>query len=135
MNAINQKRSTHIINAKNVIKKGYRQPIILCKNCGEKKEHQAHGICRNCYIKKYYKENPDRYKEHQVKKLHNIEFGLWKEITALCTICGFDKVIDLHHIDGTHANNSRENLIGLCPNHHRMIHNSQYSKEIKEKLR
>jgi len=43
--------------------------------------------------------------------------------------------VDLHHIDGNKKNNSSKNLIGLCPNHHRMINNSRFRQEIFEKLK
>lgn len=47
-----------------------------------------------------------------------------------CVVCGFDKVLEVHHIDHNRSNNKKENLVPLCPNHHRMIHNSKYSKEL-----
>lgn len=44
-----------------------------------------------------------------------------------CTQCGFDKrrvdglcILEIDHIDGTHTNNSEENLRVLCPNCHAM---------------
>ena len=51
-----------------------------------------------------------------------------------CVVCGFDKVIDVHHIDEDRDNNSYTNLIPLCPNHHMMIHRSNFSEEIKEQV-
>ena len=51
-----------------------------------------------------------------------------------CAICGFDKAVDLHHLDHNRKNNSRGNLIGLCPNHHKMIHDMRYSDEVKSQL-
>lgn len=39
-----------------------------------------------------------------------------------CGVCGNDKIVELHHIDGNRENNSVENLIYLCPNHHRILH-------------
>jgi hypothetical protein len=42
-------------------------------------------------------------------------------------------------MDRNHENNSRENFVGLCPNHHRLLHDSRYSAEtealILEKLK
>ena len=49
-------------------------------------------------------------------------------------VCGFDKGVDLHHLDDNHKNNSRENLIGLCPNHHKMLHDFRYRKEMRDLL-
>lgn len=41
-----------------------------------------------------------------------------------CVLCGFDAVTDVHHIvaraDG--GGNEIENLVVVCPNHHRMAH-------------
>jgi len=47
-----------------------------------------------------------------------------------CIICGFDKIIDAHHINENHNDNRPENLVFLCPNHHRLYH-SRYKNEIQ----
>ena len=39
-----------------------------------------------------------------------------------CECCGYDRVLDLHHIDENHNNNSPENHGVLCPNCHALIH-------------
>ena len=46
-----------------------------------------------------------------------------------CIICGFDKFVEVHHIDKNHNNISPSNLIPLCPNHHRLIHSKKYKDE------
>ncbi len=137
--------------------------LIICGKCGKEKEHQAKGLCFNCYRKYSWKrekktcerckrEMPihakrlcagcynfvfylDENKAWSRKKLHNISPELYKEITKSCAVCGFDKVVDLHHLDENRKNNSRENLAGLCPNHHKMFHDFRYRKEIREELR
>jgi predicted HNH restriction endonuclease len=43
--------------------------------------------------------------------------------------------VDLHHLDGNHDNNSKKNLIGLCPNHHKMIHMIEFKEEILKQLK
>jgi len=75
-----------------------------------------------------------RIKGFNVKKYHNISLEVRKEVTKNCVICGFDKVVDLHHIDHNRIIFSRKNLIGLCPNHHKMIHDIRFSDEIKSQL-
>ena len=55
-----------------------------------------------------------------------IAFRSWKEE---CAICGFDKVVAVHHIDSDHENNDPMNLIPLCPNHHEMAH-SKWKDEV-----
>ena len=46
-----------------------------------------------------------------------------------CYFCGFDIVIQKHHIVGRSAggNDSYINLLVLCPNHHWMLHHARYS--------
>lgn len=51
-----------------------------------------------------------------------------------CIICGFDKVVAVHHIDEDRSNNSPENLIPLCPNHHEMFH-SEWKNEVAPLIR
>ena len=46
-----------------------------------------------------------------------------------CVICGFDKIVAIHHIDENHDNNDPQNLIPLCPNHHEMVH-SRWKDEV-----
>ena len=49
--------------------------------------------------------------------------------------CGFTKVVELHHIDGNKENRSDKNLVGLCPNCHKMIHSYKYFEGMKKKLK
>lgn len=51
-----------------------------------------------------------------------------------CIICGYDKVIDVHHYDGDKKNNDPKNLIPLCKNHHAEIHTKKWQEETKRLL-
>lgn len=51
-----------------------------------------------------------------------------------CIICGEDKVIDVHHYDENRENNRPENLIPLCPTHHRYYH-SEYKYLVEDKIK
>ena len=48
-----------------------------------------------------------------------------------CVVCGEDKIVEVHHYDGNHDNNSKENLIPLCSTHHKYWH-SRYRNLIKD---
>jgi hypothetical protein len=52
-----------------------------------------------------------------------------------CVVCNFNKVIEVHHLDHNRSNNSKENLVPLCPNHHMMIHRSNYAEEVLAEIR
>jgi ribosomal protein L37E len=104
---------------------------VICVKCGKEKIHQAKGMCKNCANKFLYY---DLIKKHNYRKWHNLDLDVYKKITKSCLICGFDKAVDLHHLDKSKKNNSESNLIGLCPNHHRMIHMDEYKDEVLKVL-
>jgi hypothetical protein len=100
---------------------------IVCVKCGKERIHHAKGMCHNCANKFLYY---DSIKKHNYRKWHNIDLEVYKKITKSCVICGFDKAVDLHHLDKNKKNNSESNMIGLCPNHHKMIHMAEHKDEI-----
>ena len=112
--------------------KTFGTPKVNCKICGELKNHKAKGMCGNCFLKRFHY---DAVKEHKTRKYHNISLRLYRKVTKQCIICDFNRIVELHHIDDDHNNSSTDNLVGLCPNHHKMIHNWVFSKEIKQRLK
>ncbi len=110
----------------------WEQKKIKCKRCGREMPNHAKGFCAGCYNFIFHLE---KNKSWSRKRDHRIDYEIYKKITEKCVICGFDKLIDLHHLDESKKNNSEENLIGLCPNHHKMIHTFEFRKEIRELLK
>ncbi len=117
---------------KKCYKKAYRQPTVVCKHCGKTREHKAFGLCGPCHTKLYHYQ---KTKDFNYRRYHNIPAEVYKEVTKMCISCGFDKVVNLHHLDMNRLNNTRQNLVGLCPNHHKMIHDYRYSKEVVKILK
>lgn len=105
----------------------WKPKLIICKRCNREMPLHAKGMCNGCYNSVFH---IDKVKMHNAKRYHNIDPLLYKEIIKECVICGFDKIVELHHVDKNHKNNTRENLTGLCPNHHKMIHHRNHRKEI-----
>ena len=104
----------------------------ICKKCGREKHIHAKGVCPGCYTTIF---RLQYNKEWNHQKRHNIDIETYKKITKECIICGFNKVVDLHHLDENRDNNSRDNLTGLCPNHHKMFHHMGFRKEIVNLLK
>jgi len=102
-----------------------------CKRCKRRLPHHAKGLCNGCYNTLF---NLEKAKAYNYKKWHNVDLELYRKVTKQCMVCGFDKIVELHHLDKNKKNNSENNLIGLCPNHHKMIHQAKYRKEIIEQL-
>lgn len=51
-----------------------------------------------------------------------------------CVVCGENKIVEVHHLNGNHDDNRPENLIPLCPTHHKYWH-SKWRCLIEEKVR
>jgi len=135
---------------------------IKCTKCKEEKEHHAKGLCYGCYKKHAWKPKEkickrcgrlmpykgkglcpgcynfvfrlDKNKAWNQKKAYGLTYPEYKKFTKKCVICGFNKIVDLHHLDEDKKNNSEKNFVGLCPNHHQMLHNFEFRKEIRELL-
>jgi len=110
----------------------WEPPKGICKRCKREMKVHAKGLCGGCYNFVFHLE---RIKSHSYKKKYNLDHKTYKKITKSCFVCGFDKVVDLHHLDENRENNSEENLLGLCPNHHKMVHDFRYRKEMRENLK
>lgn len=105
---------------------------IICNSCGRLRDHSAFGLCGGCHNRIYHYDNTKRY---NAKKNYGIDLEKLRKFTKECVVCSFNKIVDLHHLDGDKKNNVDSNLVGLCPNCHKMIHSYNYYEEIKEGLR
>lgn len=109
----------------------WKQKIKKCENCGRMRPHKAYGLCSGCHMRIYHY---DVIKAHQSKKLYGVDLDTYKNITKKCAVCGFDKIVELHHLDGDKANLNVKNFVGLCPNCHKQLHHYDYFKNMKKKL-
>lgn len=108
-----------VCNSKFLEKKGHKREKITCSHS-----------CSNTYFA-HLRNKPENWKNYRT-----ICFKYWKKE---CILCGFDKVVEVHHLDYNNKNNDKNNLVPVCPNHHQMIHTNEWGEqtvnEIKEKLR
>ena len=109
----------------------WKPKIKECKRCKRMLPNHAKGLCGGCYNTVFHLEYN---KNKNYERYHNIDAKLYKELTKRCLICGFKEVTDLHHLDKNRKNNSSTNMIGLCPNHHRMIHTQEFRDEIRKQI-
>jgi len=110
----------------------WKQRLVRCPRCERDLQMHGKGLCNGCYNSVFQIEN---VKAGNKLKYHNIDYETYKNATKICVVCGFDKIVDLHHLDMNHSNNSVENLTGLCPNHHKMVHHRSHQKEVLQQLR
>jgi len=110
----------------------WQPKILICKRCKRKMPIHAKNLCAGCYNSTFH---TDKNKAYAQRRKNNVDIKTYRKVTESCIVCGFDKIVDLHHIDHNKTNNSPENLIGLCPNHHRMINNQKYRLEVWQLLK
>jgi len=95
-------------------KKGHKREKTVCSNS-----------CANSYFRtgeSHPNWNKDSYR-NKCFKYHKKE----------CVICKENVIVEVHHFDRHKSNNEPENLIPLCPTHHKYCHSRHY-KLIKEKI-
>jgi len=119
------------IHAKGLCYKCYKHQWkprkVICKRCQNERYYHSKGYCASCFNFLFH---IDKIKAYNCRKEHNLDINTYKIITKECILCRFNKIVDLHHLDENKKNNHKQNLIGLCPNHHKMFHNYKYKKEI-----
>lgn len=104
----------------------------LCEKCGQpfvwtgRRKTKAFDRARFCS-----RSCANSRQDYWDKNISNYRTVAFKHNKKECVICGFDKIVEVHHIDENNKNNSPENLIPLCPNHHRMYH-SKHKQEVEE---
>ena len=63
-------------------------------------------------------------------KLKNYRTICFAAHTKECVVCGEYKAVEVHHYDENHKNNTIDNLVPICPNHHDYLHNPKYRHEV-----
>lgn len=110
----------------------WKPKIQKCKRCQKSRAIHAKGLCASCYNTTFHLDKARAYNQRKKNKITLVQF---RKTTKKCVICGFDKIVDIYHLDKNKSNNSDKNLIGLCPNHHRMINNHNFHQEIQQLLK
>ncbi len=105
--------------------------VVVCKRCQRSRPHHAFGYCASCHGFVYHY---DKILDRNAQRGFNLGLEQYRSLTRACLICGFDKVVDLHHLDHNRTNNSVDNLVPLCPNHHKMLHKGEFHDEIEAQI-
>ena len=107
----------------------------VCKQCGKEflSASKSAKYCSDSCKQKNY-----RAKQKDISENSGSIKTLYKKFENVpCEICGWDKTSrDLHHIleVSNGGTNEISNIVSVCPNCHRMIHNNLISKNDLEKI-
>lgn len=94
-----------------------------CPNCGLLKHPNKQTCSTSCYNSLYRSgiNNPN----YSPESLRNYRTTCFIHHERKCCVCGWDLIVEVHHFDGNKTNNSPNNLIPLCPNHHQLWHSNK----------
>ena len=123
----------------------YNERITIMCPCGNEFEvskgrNKTAKYCSNKCRHKYRLRN----KKYEFKKGQRTKDRLHALFVygKKCELCGWCKLVEVHHIDENRDNHNIENLCVLCPNHHTLtetkyVKNKYYitKEELKEKLK
>ena len=93
------------------VRKMYDKQCVACKK-EFTTQHSKQTFCSHKCSNSYIPHNPVSQYQTVCFKYHKKE----------CVVCRENIVIDVHHLDENHKNNSPQNLVPLCPTHHRYLH-------------
>lgn len=102
----------------------------LCPICSDPiKDYKNSKTCSHSCSNTYFRSGPfnPNWKEDSYRTTC---FHYWGK---RCALCDEKIVVMVHHLDENRKNNSKENLVPLCPTHHCYIHWG-FDFLIKEKL-
>jgi hypothetical protein len=105
----------------------WKPELVECKRCSRTLPNHAKGFCAGCYNSIFFLE---AVKLHNAKRYHQIDPMIYKKVVEKCVVCDFNKIVEIHHLNHNNQDNSSTNLIGVCPNHHKMIHSKKHQREV-----
>lgn len=125
------------INCSNTRPRKSKAPNVKCSFCGKmlyknpsklSASKSGHFFCsNNCRGKAQSFDSdvdfqPSHYKSGAFRKYRELAFAHYKDKCNRCNFNAVKEILQVHHKDGNHSNNSIGNLEILCPNCHAIEH-------------
>lgn len=110
-----------------VPKRKYEVIEKICPVCGKKFETLKNNkrekvVCSHSCSNTYFRSGQNNPNYKGVLKDNPYREICFMHHPKKCCICGFDYIVEVHHVDCDKDNNDPKNLVPLCSNHHRMYH-------------
>ena len=102
--------------------------FLLLQNGHKDEKTTCSHSCSNTYFRSG--KNSPTYKTDEEVGYRTLCFRYHKKE---CIICKEDKIVEVHHLDENRENNKIDNLVPLCPTHHKYLH-SNYRYLIEDKV-
>lgn len=104
------------------------QAVTWCPVCGREKKSRKNVTCSRSCANTFFRRGP------RTEAKNNYRSIAFRHHDKECVVCGENKIVAVHHMDGDHYNNDIKNLVPLCPTHHAYWH-SKWRCLIEDKVR
>ena len=119
----------------------YKMIIKTCPICGNNFETKSgHSrektVCSHSCANTYFrsgKSNPNYKNDNELNGVAKYVIICFRSHEKKCVCCNEKNIVEVHHYDGNKKNDNPENLIPLCPTHHRYWH-SRFRHLVKPKV-
>ena len=119
----------------------YPKIIKICPICENEFETRLghpreKTVCSHSCANTYYrsgKSNPNYRTDDELTGVAKYIKICFRVHEKKCVCCEERNIVEVHHYDGNKENNDPENLVPLCPTHHRYWH-SRFRHLIKAKV-
>jgi hypothetical protein len=102
---------------------------VFQKNMNNSKDLKRVTCSHDCANKYFaWKQGAKNYKHGEAPSTYISKINKYyksNNITPSCVVCNCTDILDVHHIDEDRSNNSIDNLVYLCPNHHSLLHRNK----------
>jgi hypothetical protein len=115
----------------------HKSEIKANKQKWEKEHPQEYKQKKRADYEKYriwYLEYHRKRREKELAEAKRREQERRDKLGNACMVCGYcehPEILIIHHIDHDRENNSRDNLLLVCPNCHHLLHNSRRMPPLK----
>jgi len=119
----------------------YKKIIKVCPICDNEFETRLghpreKTVCSHSCANTYFRSgklNPNYKNDDELTGVVKYVTICFRYHEKKCVCCDEKNIVEVHHYDGNKENNKPENLIPLCPTHHKYWH-SRFRKTIKFKV-
>ena len=117
--------------------KNKKKPVNKCLVCGTPTKTFRQVTCSKSCSNKHFRSGENHPNWKNIEDMCNsakYRSICFEKYGKRCLVCGYDRIVAVHHIDLDHKNNSPENLVPLCMNHHNEIHSLEWKNEVTFKI-
>lgn len=96
--------------------------FLICPQCGIRFEEKFGLTCSTSCANKYFHKGPIPLTDEELITRGRYRDICFRYYEKKCIICGEQNIVGVHHYNGNPIDHRPENLVPLCPTHHKYLH-------------